>query len=127
MRLWILPQIFGDSIVWRTSEALTTQNAMNAYKETILKGWNDKFQTDNIDSLIEKTKWETRYNLVLVREKLQEVEKVMDKEVLPNWNNYQNYTENLDTQNIQVLKNKLLKNENEFNNLANIIFRKYIK
>ena len=94
---------------------------------TILKGWNDKFQTDNIDSLIEKTKWETRYNLVLVREKLQEVEKVMDKEVLPNWNNYQNYTENLDTQNIQVLKNKLLKNENEFNNLANIIFRKYIK
>lgn len=122
-----LAQIFGDSIVWRTNEALTTQNAMNAYKETILKGWNDKFDTDDIDSLIEKTKWETRYNLVLVREKLQEVEKVMDKEVLPNWNNYQNYTENLDTQNIQVLKNKLLKNEKEFNNLANIIFRKYIK
>lgn len=122
-----LAQIFGDSIVWRTSEALTTQNAMNAYKETILKGGNDKFDTDNIDSLIEKTKWEARYNLVLVREKLMEIEKVMDKEVLPNWNNYQNYTENLDTQNIQVLKNKLLKNEKEFNNLANIIFRKYIK
>ncbi len=122
-----LAQIFGDSIIGRTNEALTTKNAMNAYKETILKGWNDKFDTDDIDSLIEKTKWEARYNLVLVREKLMEVEKVMDKEVLPNWNNYQKFTKKLDMDNMQILKEKLFKNEKDFTNLANIIFRNYIK
>jgi hypothetical protein len=63
----------------------------------------------------------------LVREKLQEVENVMESEVVPNWNKYQNYSESLDLRNLQILKDKLFKNEKEFNELANIIFRNYIK
>ncbi len=121
-----LAQIFGDSIVWRTNEALTTQNAMNVYKETILKGWNDKFDTNDIDALIEKTKWEARYNLVLVREKLQEVEKVMDKEVIPVWKEYENHSKNNDIRKLKELK-EYTKKEELFNQLSNIIFKRYIR
>lgn len=117
-----LAQIFWESIVWRTNEALTTKNAMNAYKEMILK-WN-WFNTNDIDVLIEKTKWETRYNLVLVREKLQEVEKVMDWEVLPVWNKDKEYKNN------KILKAKLAyeisKNLRKYNILSQEIFKKYI-
>lgn len=114
-----LAQIFGDSIIWRTNEALTTKNAMNAYKETILKGGNDKFDTDDIDSLIEKTKWEARYNLVLVREKLQEVEKVMDKEVLPIFNEF-------NERDWRKTINQIYKNQDKYNKLAILIFNKYL-
>ncbi len=119
-----LAQIFGDSIIGRTSEALTTQNAIKAYKETILKGWNDKFNTNDIDALIEKTKWEARYNLVLVREKLQEVEKVMDKEVIPVFNkDFDNSISKIE--NIQMKEN-IVKNQEKYNKLAILIFNKFL-
>lgn len=120
-----LAQIFWDSILWRTNEALTTKNAMNVYKETILKGDDNRFNNDDIDALIEKTKWETRYNLVLVREKLQEVERTMESEVLPVWNEwsklrksnlpkYNNFIESLEI------------NLNNYDKLSQIIFKNFI-
>ena len=117
-----LAQIFWDSIVWRTNEALTTKNAMNAYREMILK-WNG-FNTNDIDVLIEKTKWETRYNLVLVREKLQEVEKVMKSEVLPVWKYFKNENVSYFSK-IEMIKN-LSTNKEKYNELAKEIFKKYL-
>lgn len=123
-----LAQIFWDSIVGRTSEALTTKNAMNAYKETILKWWKEKFDTDDIDVLIEKTKWEARYNLVLVREKLMEVEKVMKDEILPVWNESMEIRKsfNLKRKNIMLDEINNAINSNKYNEISKIIFKNYL-
>ncbi len=87
-----LASIFWESVVWRTNETLTTKNAMSAYKEMILK--LNGFNNDDIDALITETKWEVRYNLVLIRERLMEVEEVIESEVLPIWNSRDKLTLN---------------------------------
>ncbi|MDD4151584.1 MAG: hypothetical protein PHR68_03140 [Candidatus Gracilibacteria bacterium] len=119
-----LAQIFGDSIVGKTNEALTTKNAMNAYKETILKGDDNRFNTDDIDVLIEKTKGETRYNLVLVREKLQEVEKIMEKEILPVFNSINDLS--MSQSEYLKMKENIKKNQEKYNKLAILIFNNYL-
>lgn len=119
-----LAQIFWDSILWRTNDALTTKNAMNVYREMILKWDDNRFNTDDIDALIEKTKWETRYNLVLVRDKLLEVERVMESEVLPVFELIKN--PDFDELDNKELTDRMKLNKDKYNNLAFLIFEKYL-
>lgn len=119
-----LAQIFWESIVWRTNEALTTRNAMSAYREMILK-WN-WFDIDDIDALITQTKWEVRYNLVLIRERLMEVEEIIDSEVLPVWNENQNLLNNYDPLSYDIFIENINTNINSYNQLSKVIFRQLI-
>lgn len=120
-----LANIFWDNITWVMSQKLSTDIAMTAYKEAVLK-WN-WFKSSDIDVLIRDTEWEVKYNLIRVKERLLEVEKIMKDEVLPVWNKdieYKNSNNNL-------LRNALIheikNNNNKYNKLSQEIFKYYFR
>ncbi len=114
-----LANIFWDKVTGVMSQKLSTDIAMTAYKETVLK-WN-WFKSSEIDVLIRDTEWEVKYNLIRVKERLLEVERIMKDEVLPVINFY-----NSDKNSFE--KNKLLfeikANSNKYNDLSLKIFEK---
>ncbi len=106
-----------------------TKNAMNVYREMILK-WNG-FNNDDIDALITETKWEVRYNLVLIRERLMEVEEVIESEVLPVWNENEKILNEwlLEGDSIIIYNNfkeNIIKDITKYDELSQIIFRQFI-
>lgn len=119
-----LAEIFGNKMQESIWDKASTDIAMKAYREAILK-WN-WFSSDDIDVLIEKTSWEVKYNLIRVREKLTLIEKVIDKEVVPIWNNFNINVINKNNLWIKNIQIQLKNNSWNYNELSREIFKKYI-
>lgn len=117
-----LANVFWDNITWVMSQKLSTDIAMTAYKEAVLK-WN-WFKSTDIDVLVRDTEWEVKYNLIRVKERLLEVEKIMKDEVLPIIKFYYSDISSFE-------KNKLLidikQNSKKYNDLSLKIFEKTFK
>ncbi len=118
-----LANIFWDNITWVMSQKLSTDIAMTAYKEAVLK-WN-WFKSTDIDVLIRDTEWEVKYNLIRVKERLLEVEKIMKDEVLPVWNEWRNLRL-LNLVKYDNFTKSIENNLNKYDKLSQIIFKNFI-
>ena len=116
----LLADIFTDKIMWTVDNELTTDFAMDIYYQEFLK--DEKWIWMSLADEIERSRWEVKYNLIRVKERLIEVEMIFEKEIVPIVNDYINRIEQWIVG--IAYKNNILRNLINKSELTKAIFTK---
>lgn len=96
---------------------------MKVYEEIILREEVD-FKRTNLDEMIWTSKADLRYNLVRIKERFAEVERIFDEEIMPTIQFLND--DKLNTAKYINFKKNFIKNSSQYNELTRLIITDYI-